>query len=141
MIRHFRRPKARCCWIFVRMACAGYGEDLGSWYPKEMQDDDSIPLWLGEIPDGFQVDHKCRLRCCCNPDHLRAVTPQGKYWLREDEPPMHAKQTHCKNGHEFTPEKFTNAQGSNRVKTLQDLPSVGGKDTDGAEGKQSCDYT
>lgn len=27
------------------------------------------------IPDGQQVDHLCRIRACCNPAHLRLVTP------------------------------------------------------------------
>jgi len=28
----------------------------------------------GPIPDGYVIDHLCRVRCCCNPDHLEAVT-------------------------------------------------------------------
>lgn len=30
----------------------------------------------GEIPDGMVIDHRCRNRKCCNPDHLEAVTNQ-----------------------------------------------------------------
>ena len=26
------------------------------------------------IPDGLQIDHLCRNRGCCNPEHLEAVT-------------------------------------------------------------------
>lgn len=29
----------------------------------------------GPIPDGLQIDHLCRQRDCCNPDHLEPVTP------------------------------------------------------------------
>lgn len=30
----------------------------------------------GPIPVGMMVDHICRVRSCCNPDHLRVVTPR-----------------------------------------------------------------
>lgn len=28
----------------------------------------------GEIPDELEIDHLCRNRACCNPDHLEIVT-------------------------------------------------------------------
>jgi hypothetical protein len=33
-------------------------------------------LLNGPIPDGLQIDHLCRVRCCINPDHLEPVTPR-----------------------------------------------------------------
>lgn len=30
---------------------------------------------FGAIPDGLQIDHLCRVRCCVNPQHLELVTP------------------------------------------------------------------
>lgn len=32
--------------------------------------------FVGSIPDGFQIDHLCRVTSCVNPDHLEAVTPR-----------------------------------------------------------------
>ncbi|OZC59327.1 hypothetical protein CH276_22515 [Rhodococcus sp. 06-470-2] len=29
---------------------------------------------VGPIPDGLQIDHLCRNRKCCNPEHLEPVT-------------------------------------------------------------------
>lgn len=26
----------------------------------------------GEIPEGYEIDHNCRIRLCCNPEHLEA---------------------------------------------------------------------
>ncbi len=34
----------------------------------------SYELFKGLITDGLQIDHKCFVRCCVNPDHLEAVT-------------------------------------------------------------------
>ncbi|WP_425061836.1 HNH endonuclease signature motif containing protein [Roseovarius confluentis] len=32
--------------------------------------------YIGPVPEGKEVDHLCRNRSCCNPDHLEAVTHQ-----------------------------------------------------------------
>ena len=50
------------------------------------------------VPDGWQVDHLCRVTLCCNPRHLEAVTQEEN--LRR----QHALNTHCVRGHELTPE-------------------------------------
>lgn len=34
----------------------------------------SLLAATGEIPEGLEVDHLCRVRACVNPDHLEAVT-------------------------------------------------------------------
>lgn len=49
--------------------------------------------FIGPIPEGYEVDHLCGVRHCCNPLHLEAVTIQENRKRRD------AKKTHCKNGH------------------------------------------
>lgn len=61
----------------------------------------------GEIPEGKQLDHLCRVRNCCNPLHLEPVSPSVNT-LRGDLPnKLRARfkaLTHFRCGHERTPE-------------------------------------
>jgi hypothetical protein len=61
-------------------------------------------LLVGPIPAGLTIDHLCRNRRCVNPAHLEVVT-RGENVLRgESTPARNVRKTHCKRGHEFTPE-------------------------------------
>lgn len=55
-------------------------------------------LWVGPIPEGYEVDHTCRNVRCLRPDHLEAVTPEVNR-ARRDEAAV--PKTHCVNGHPF----------------------------------------
>lgn len=60
--------------------------------------------YCGPIPNGLQVDHLCRNPRCCNPEHLEPVTLRENILRGESPAARNARKTHCKNGHEFTPE-------------------------------------
>lgn len=59
---------------------------------------------VGPIPEGLELDHLCRNHSCVNPWDLEPVTHEEN--IRRGESPwaQKARQTHCKYGHEFTPE-------------------------------------
>ncbi len=62
------------CWLWMggTSAYGGFTVENG----KTMGAHRMAYLLSGrEIPPGHQIDHKCRVRCCVNPDHLEAVTP------------------------------------------------------------------
>lgn len=50
------------------------------------------------------LDHLCRVRHCVNPDHLEPVMSAVNTLRGEGSSARRSRQTHCKNGHEFTPE-------------------------------------
>jgi hypothetical protein len=50
------------------------------------------------------VDHRCRTRCCCNPNHLELVLEPENVRRGESPAARNARKTHCRRGHEYTPE-------------------------------------
>jgi hypothetical protein len=69
---------------------AGYGQ-LGRCYTHRI----AYELAHGPIPEGLEIDHLCRNRGCCNPDHLEAVT-HHENTLR-----AWALVMHCPQGHPY----------------------------------------
>ena len=65
--------------------------------------------FTGEIPAGYEVDHVCNVRHCCNPLHLEAVTVQENRRRRD------ARKIACSRGHVFTPETAQIKPNGHRV--------------------------
>jgi hypothetical protein len=51
----------------------------------------------GPVPDGLELDHLCRVRACCNPAHLEAVTRLEN--VRRGLRGPGSKLSHCRRGH------------------------------------------
>lgn len=59
---------------------------------------------LGPIPKGLTLDHLCRCRNCVNPAHLEPVSLATNVMRGQGVSARNARKTHCKRGHEFSPE-------------------------------------
>jgi hypothetical protein len=61
----------------------------------------------GPVPEGLELDHICRNRSCCNPEHLRAVTAQVNILASDNLCAQNARKTHCpKCGGEYSVNKI-----------------------------------
>lgn len=90
------------CWLWL-----GYTSDQG----YGMFRDDQRKHWYahrwayvatsGEIPDGLQLDHLCRVRACVNPAHLEAVTLRENQLRGMSLPGQNARKRYCIRGHDL----------------------------------------
>jgi hypothetical protein len=85
------------CWIW--MGSCGNGGYGGFYINRRRLIAHRIgyELLVGRIPKGLEIDHRCRVRCCVNPDHLEPVTRKEniRRGLRG------ILTTHCPRGHEY----------------------------------------
>lgn len=99
----------RGCWLWTAGTRHGYGaiSEGGRGSPMIMAHRFSWEFHFGPIPDGLGVLHKCDNPPCVNPAHLflgtqgdnmRDKAVKGRDFARN------RGITHCKHGHEFTPE-------------------------------------
>jgi hypothetical protein len=56
---------------------------------------------VGPVPPGLQLDHLCRVRCCCNPDHLEPVTGRENLLRGNTFQAANVAKTHCPQGHPY----------------------------------------
>jgi hypothetical protein len=98
------------CWLWTGcVGNQGYGEMKGPARLKLATHRVAWELYVGPVPDGKCVLHRCDIRCCVNPSHLfigdlaenaRDMWRKG----RGSDPPGAIErrlQTHCTQGHEF----------------------------------------
>jgi len=71
----------------------------------------SYEHFVGPVPEGLQLDHLCRNKRCVNPDHLEPVTASVNVRRGTSPAAANAIKTHCKRGHEFTPENTCHRKG------------------------------
>lgn len=95
------------CWEWLAYKDRGYGRFMvhGGEKPLAFKAHRLSYAWLvGETEPDLQLDHVCRNPSCVNPAHLEPVTNRENGLRGVSFAAENAKKTHCKHGHEFTPE-------------------------------------
>lgn len=57
--------------------------------------------FVGQIPEGFDIDHLCRNRRCVNPTHLEAVPRIVNAQRGEHPNVVQGRLGHCRRGHPY----------------------------------------
>lgn len=87
------------CWLWTSTGVGqgyGGGTDRNKKYYAHRRAYEAL---VGPIPPGLQIDHKCRVRICCNPDHLEPVTCRENLLRGQTFTARLAARTHCDKGH------------------------------------------
>lgn len=85
------------CWVWTgALNSRGYG-CVGVQGKSQLTHRVTHELLIGPIPEDLQIDHVCRYKPCCNPEHIEPVTPTENMQRRPD-----INKDYCVNGHELT---------------------------------------
>jgi hypothetical protein len=105
----YEHDRATGCWNWTgKINAYGYGvislsrREIGERIRSRVAHRVVYETVVGPIPEGLDLDHLCRNRRCVRPDHLEPVTRKEN--LRRGSSEHSGGKTHCKYGHEFTPE-------------------------------------
>ncbi|NUP33639.1 MAG: HNH endonuclease [Streptomycetaceae bacterium] len=90
------------CWLYTgRLLPNGYGvvsESRKTVYVHRL----TFGYFKADIPDGLVIDHLCRNRACCNPEHLDAVTQRVNVHRGDSHVAQQAKKRKCIRGHDLS---------------------------------------
>jgi hypothetical protein len=92
------------CWNWqLSKERGGYGK-IKVAYKSKLAHRVSYEVFVGEIPNGLQLDHICKVRACVNPAHLEPVTAKENLHRSSLKELWAAKKevTHCPQGHKYT---------------------------------------
>lgn len=92
------------CWLWGgRCSRDGYGRCSvpGSKGTNKLVHVVVYEYFVGPVPKGLQLDHKCRVRSCCNWRHVEPVTNKENLLRGNGWSGRHARKTHAPCGHPY----------------------------------------
>ena len=107
------------CWLWQgQISRNGYGRHrVGPGRPLVAAHRVSYEHFVGEIPEGLQLDHTCRVRNCVNWAHLEPVTG-SENTKRQDH--AERRKTECPQGHPYDDENtIVRKDGFRRCRTCE----------------------
>lgn len=105
------------CWLWIGHRVQGYGSIRALGQQKRAHRL-AFELLVGSVPDGMSLDHLCRNRACVNPTHLEPVSNRENVLRGVGPSAENARRTHCKRGHQLTPENTRHYNQKNpRIRT------------------------
>lgn len=81
-------------------------------------------VFIGPVPEGLVLDHKCRVRHCVNPWHLEPVTNKENVMRGKGACALNARRTHCINGHEYSAENTAVRNGVRNCLTCERIKTI-----------------
>ena len=98
------RPELGRCWDWIgQILPQGYGVfrfTIAPYtYRQPLAHRMAYEFTKGPIPEGKSLDHLCRNRKCCNPEHLEAVTTGENVRRGKSFSGVNFRKKHCPRGH------------------------------------------
>jgi hypothetical protein len=109
------------CWPWTAYVNPdGYGVAVVARFANRRAHRVAYELVVGPIPAGYEIDHRCLNRACCNPAHLEAL-PAAAHKARLPRGVQHwrAGRTTCPYGHIYDRYEYGQRKCSECVKRTQ----------------------
>lgn len=118
LVRFIRmtKPEGKCV-VWTGNKRTGYGLFYPSGNICRSAHRFAYEMFRGPIPVGAQLHHVCENKRCVDPWHLEPVTAREHIERTPNNfALMNSQKTHCKHGHEFTPENTYTFRGMRQCK-------------------------